>query len=74
MKKPPISSHVGRLVKALRLNLGLTQEELARRAGLTRLSVVYLEGGRTRSIRVSTARRLSKALRVPPSELLEVMR
>lgn len=47
----------------------LTQEELAQRAGVTRLTVMLLEQGKQRP-RPATVRKLAKALRVKPFELM----
>lgn len=44
-----IVSPVGRLVKALRLQMGMTQEELALRAGTTQTVITRLELGKTHS-------------------------
>lgn len=48
----------------------LTQEELGRRASLTKSTISRLEGG-YHMARYSTINRLAKALRVNPEELLE---
>lgn len=39
------SQSLGALIRAARLRLGLTQDELARRAGLSRRTVVAVENG-----------------------------
>jgi transcriptional regulator with XRE-family HTH domain len=48
----------------------MTQAALAKRAGLSRLSIHYLESGRHRTVRSDNLVRLSKALGVSSSELL----
>lgn len=47
----------------------LTQQELAERAGITRLTVMLLEQGKQQP-RPSTTRKLARALRLKPSELM----
>lgn len=55
---------------ALRRRAGLTQEELACRAGLHRIEIGYLEH-RRRLPRLDTLVRLCQGLEVSPNELLE---
>ena len=55
-------------LKALRQRAGLTQRELAARAGLTHSTVAFLETGKHAAQR-STVRKLGQALAVPPEEL-----
>ena len=59
--------HLPRL-RALRRRAGLTQRELAARAGLTHSTVAYLETGKHAAL-PSTVRKLAAALGVPPDEL-----
>jgi transcriptional regulator with XRE-family HTH domain len=56
-------------LRQIRERAALTQEELAEKAGLTRVAVTRLEGGTP--ARPSTTRRLAKALRVRPVDLIE---
>ncbi|MET7396918.1 helix-turn-helix transcriptional regulator [Dactylosporangium sp. NPDC005572] len=49
----------GELVRAHRRRLGLTQEELATKAGLSVRSIVKIEGGRTAAPRLPTVRLLA---------------
>lgn len=60
---------IGELVRYTRKRAGLTQDELANRAGLTRTSITNLEAG-NQQIRVHTLLNLAKALGVSPQELL----
>jgi len=53
---------LGRLVRAHRARLGVTQEELAERAGLSERTLRNLEGGRIRRPYPDTIRRLADAL------------
>jgi transcriptional regulator with XRE-family HTH domain len=55
-------------LKALRLRAGLTQEELAKKAGLDRPWVNQMERG-NRPITASPAEKLAAALGVSPAEL-----
>jgi len=63
-----IMERIGRNVKHQRQALGWTHAELAKRAGMHRISVAQVEGGRAVSIR--TLEKLAKALRVKPGTLL----
>lgn len=47
----------------------LTQQELAKRAGVTRLTVMLLEQGKQQP-RPATTRKLAKALGVKPADLM----
>ncbi len=57
-------------LKTLREAKGLTQGELAERAGLHRVYVTQLEIGVETNPTLDTLERLAKALGVPASELL----
>jgi len=60
---------LGRL-RALRSARGLTQEQLAERAGLTYKHYQAVEAGRKRDMRLSTLCRLAVALDLKPYQLL----
>lgn len=60
--------HVGELVRYHRGQAGMTQEELAERAGISPASLVRLEGGEIRRPRVGTLAKLAGALEVDPGE------
>ncbi|WP_313453316.1 helix-turn-helix transcriptional regulator [Brevundimonas sp.] len=62
--------HLGKRVRALRLAAGLSQEELAFRAGMKRSYVSDLERG-TRNPTVRALGRLASALGVRASALLD---
>jgi transcriptional regulator with XRE-family HTH domain len=47
------ASQVAKLIKDRRRDLGLSQDELARRVGVSRLSIINIESGRSNA-RVST--------------------
>ena len=61
---------LGKRVRALRREAGLSQEELAFRAGMKRSYVSDLERG-TRNPSVRALHRLATGLSVPPAKLLE---
>ena len=61
--------YVGERLKALRIRRALTQEELAQRAGLSKNTVNRLEVDKAEP-RMSSLRKLAKALDVDPSELV----
>ncbi|MEY4737794.1 MAG: hypothetical protein RL302_2113 [Pseudomonadota bacterium] len=52
---------LGQTFKAMRTNRGLTQEALARLAGITRLKVIAIEAGRS-SVAIESHARLAAAL------------
>jgi transcriptional regulator with XRE-family HTH domain len=57
-------------VKALRLERGMTQAQLAKRAGISRIQVIRIETVRQEPT-LGVIERLAKALKVRPAELLE---
>lgn len=63
---------IGRRIRAMRQQRGLSQQALADSAQLNRLSVLYLESGRHRSPGSATLQRLAKALGCTPNDLLGV--
>lgn len=58
-------------LRKLREARGLTQAELAERAGLHRVYLTQVEGGVKTNPSLDTLQRLAKALGVPVRELLE---
>ena len=58
------------LVRAWREYLGLTQEEVARRMGITQPAYAKIESGKTQP-RISTYKRLAKAMGVEWEQLTE---
>lgn len=60
--------HVGELVRYHRGRSGMTQEELAERAGISPAALVRLEGGEIRRPRAGTLAKLAGALEVDPGE------
>ena len=59
------------MLKALREKKGLSQTEIARRAGVTRFYVSQLESGLRKNPSLPVLKRIAKALGVPVTELLE---
>jgi transcriptional regulator with XRE-family HTH domain len=59
-------------LRALRLNPGLTQAELAQRAGVSEFTVVRLETGKDKRPHPSTRRKLAAALGVAIAEVDEL--
>lgn len=59
-------------LKEARERLGLTQEQLAARAGTTQAAISYLENGQTKSPSMALASRLARVLRVKPETLFPV--
>lgn len=63
--------HVGAAVRHHRKQRGLTQEELAERAGIAATSVVRLENGEIKAPRMNTLYKLSEALSLDPAVLVQ---
>lgn len=61
--------HVGETIRYYRGRLGMTQEELARRAEMAPTSIVRLENGEIGRPRMSTIDKLAGALQIPVAEL-----
>lgn len=68
-----MSESIGSRLKAARESAGLSQSELARRAGLRHATVCDMEAGKVdeERVRVATVRALATALGVRASELLD---
>ncbi|HMI82119.1 MAG TPA: helix-turn-helix transcriptional regulator [Solirubrobacterales bacterium] len=60
----------GQNVRALRLEKGWTQEDLADRSGLTSVQISRVERG-VREVRLTTLLRLMSALETTPGRLLD---
>jgi putative transcriptional regulator len=58
------------MLKALRLERGYRQIDLAKRAKVTNVYLSQLENGRKKNPSLAVLRRLAKALGVPVTELL----
>lgn len=57
-------------MRAARLKLEMSQEQVAERSGVHATEVSRIEGGK-RDPRVSTVERLARAVKVKPGQLLE---
>jgi len=66
---PRVNKPLGEMIRFVRERRGMTQAQLAKAAGLTRVTVTRLEGGRLASIRFTDLTRLSAALSVPAAVL-----
>lgn len=53
---------MGERIKARRSELGLSQEELAKRAGISRVQISNLERGESKNIQSKTALAIANAL------------
>ena len=62
--------HIGEAIRFYRKRAGITQEELARRAGIATTSVVRLETGEVRQPRYDTFMKLAGALQVNPAQFV----
>ncbi len=63
-------AHIGKTLKDLRFRAGLTQQELADKAGTTQTTVARIERDAVEP-EVTTIRKLSKALGVTQGDLLD---
>jgi len=61
--------HVGQLIRFHRGRLGLTQEELAKKAGVSPTTIVRMEAEQIERPRISTLHNLADALGTDPGEL-----
>ena len=70
-KKTAPSTGVSNKIRVLRFNRGeMTQEELARRVGLTRQTIIAIEQGRY-SPTLTAAFKIANALKVPFDEVFQ---
>jgi transcriptional regulator with XRE-family HTH domain len=58
------------VIKELRTERGLTQEQVAQKAGVTKNYITMLETGARKTPSLPVLKRLAKALGVPVTELL----
>lgn len=63
-----IKAKFGKIIKQLRTNMGLSQEELAYRAGVHRTYIGMIERAE-KNITIENINKLSKALNVPLSSI-----
>ena len=65
------SKRLGRVLRTLRKEMGLTQEELSEKARVERSYLAKLESGAKVNPSLEVLKRLAKALRVDVTALLE---
>ncbi len=70
MKAMSEKKEFGAIVRAKRMELDLTQQELAERSGITQAHISRIESGEYNSS-VVTVCRLAKALHIPVESLLQ---
>jgi two-component system, response regulator len=70
MIEPDLKAHLGIAIKTERFQLGISQEELAERAGLHRTYVSDIERG-VRNLSIASIEKLAQALRVSVLALFE---
>ena len=63
--------NVGKKVRSLRIERGLTQDGLAEKTGIDYKYIQKIEGKTPPAIRVDTIEKIAKALKVPDAKLLE---
>lgn len=66
-----MSSSIGKNIKKFRLQIGISQDSLSKRAGLAFHTIAKIESGYTTSPKIETLQRISKALDVSLDELLK---
>lgn len=64
-------SKIGQKIKRLRTERSLTQEQLAKKAGLTRGAIARIEIGTRKNVLLATRKKLARGLGVPITELLD---
>lgn len=64
-----VYSLIGSQIKLIRQKKDISQEDLAKRAGLTRTSIVLIENGRQR-LPIDRLYNIAKALQISPARLL----
>ena len=65
-----METELGRRIKVLRKERGVTQEQLAELIGTSYKYLQRIEGKNPPDVRLTTIRRLAKALKVKPADLL----
>jgi len=70
MKSADIHKRLGKAIRKSRLRLDISQQELAKRAGLHRTYISDLERG-TRNISVCSVGKIAEALEIPIGDLFD---
>lgn len=68
MKSTSLAKLLGSLIRHLRLEAGISQEEFADRCGLHRTYIGSIERGE-KAITIETARKIAQALGIPLSQI-----
>lgn len=68
MKNPTLARQLGALIRQLRLEAGISQEEFADRCEIHRTYIGSIERGE-KTITIETAQKITAALNIPLSEL-----
>lgn len=56
-------------IKELREKMGLTQDDLAKKSGVNRTTIVYLESGKEVNVTAGTLKKIAKCLNVDIKEI-----
>lgn len=76
MKKPtqqgtPLQRMVGAKIESIRVALGWTQSDLAKKVGLTRVSINNIENARHGHLRMDQIEKFAEAFGTSPKQLLK---
>lgn len=63
---------IGSVCKAYREKLCITQEEMAKKLGISRTAYNFIETDRSKRYRFSTIRNISALLNIEPEKLIEI--
>ncbi len=66
-----LMQRIGKRLKLLRENLGLSQMELCHKSSISQASIARIEAGHQQNIKADTIQKLAAALEIPPAHLLE---
>lgn len=70
MEEEPLAVRLGRLIRRLRLDAGMSQEEFAEQCGLHRTYIGFIERGE-KTITIETANKLAQALGLTLAQLFK---
>jgi transcriptional regulator with XRE-family HTH domain len=70
MEEEPLAVRLGRLIRRLRLEAGMSQEEFAEQCGLHRTYIGFIERGE-KTITIETANKLAQALGLTLAQLFK---
>ena len=71
MSTPQIRLRLARKLKERRKKIGLTQEEIAERIGVSPRYYQMLESKKPTAVKIDLIEKLAKALKITPSKLLD---